>query len=173
MNVSGLGALVAVVLAATACAGSGPDGSRRDGQARETQQQFRAAAHDALPGLAEATGGSLTSMTGRFVECEVSGLWHYTAYGELHEPSGTARQIAGRAQKSLDAAGFDATVEDDLDVEADRGRVRLVVSPALNSEVRSVSLLRLSMSDDCADYSDRDEAFARRAGVTDLTASAG
>lgn len=116
MNVSGLGALVWVVLAATARTGGGPDGSGRDG---------------------------------------------------------TARQIADRARKSLEASGFQATVEDDLDVERDRGRVRLVVSRALDSEVRSVSLLRLSMSDDCADCSDADEAFAHRAGVTDLATAAG
>lgn len=166
-------ALGLCALLLSGCGSDDPADERSGGRAEQVEADFGAAADDVLPALVDELGGELRAMPAYFVECQVSGFWQYTARGELHQPSGNARQVADRTREVLTAAGFDATVGDGLDVQGTRDGITVVVSRALDTDVESVSFLRISMNNDCEDYSDTDEAYADDAEQEDYAQRVG
>jgi hypothetical protein len=144
--------LIAVLLLAvtTACAGGdttrGEDGQRNDAEA--FKQEMDAFTRDTLPLLEDALGGEWAGFVASFVEKGGNtGQWEYAAEGTVSAPRGTAEQVLDRVATVLREQGMEVT-RDHLvaDVAATRDNISVQVTRALDSDVESVSALRISFS---------------------------
>ncbi len=155
------------------CTADGAGGSAADGQtdghARTLERDFRRAAQDVLPPLVRRLHGTLTAMPAYFVGCQVSGQWRYVAHGEIHDPAGDLHAISATTRDVLESQGFE-TSSDRYGVHGTRGAVEVSVSRAVLAQTREISFLRVDLvraGQECEDYSDSDEQYAKRASRVD------
>jgi hypothetical protein len=161
--------LVLLVALASACASAettrGEDGRRNDAEA--FKQQMDAFARDTLPLLQEQVGGDWEGFTASFVEKGNTGQWEYTAGGRATAPPGTAEQVLDQAEAVLRDQGMDVTRPDVMaDITATRGNIAVQVTRALDSDVDSVSALRVTFSS--FDRLSSSDGYAEDAGKTEL-----
>ncbi|HXH77506.1 hypothetical protein [Nocardioides sp.] len=163
---------LAVVLAATLAACT-PDGSTNgagapDNDAEAFKTEMDAFARETLPQLEAQVGGEWTGFQGRFFEKGGNtGQWEYTAEGGTTKPPGTADEVLDKIEAVLIEQGMEITRPDIIaDITGRKGNVAVQVTRALDDDVESISLLRVTFrSHDRLKSSDD---FAENAGTTDL-----
>lgn len=162
--------LVLLVVLASACASAettrGEDGRRNDAEA--FKQEMDAFARDTLPLLQEEVGGDWEGFIASFVEKGGNtGQWEYTAGGRATAPPGSAEQVLDKAEAVLRDQGMEVTRPDVMaDITATKGNIAVQVTRALDSDVDSVSALRVTFSS--FDRLSSSDGYAEDAGETDL-----
>lgn len=166
--------LLAVLFAAlaTACAGgsttdpAGRGGGDRDAEAFKTKMD--AFVRETLPKLQAEVGGEWGGFTARFYEKGGNtGQWEYTAGGGTSKPPGTGEQVLDEVEAVLREQGMEITRPGvTSDISARKDGIMVIVFRALESDVESVSTLKVEFrSEDRLSSSDD---FAETAGNTEL-----
>lgn len=163
--------LLAVLFAtlATACtSGTSTDqgGGKTDAEAFKTRMD--AFVRETLPKLRAEVGGDWGGYTARFFEKGGNtGQWEYTAGGGTSRPPGTGEEVLDKVEAVLREQGMEVTrpgVTSDLAARKDG--IMVIVLRALESDVESVSALRVEFRSENRLSSSDD--FAEDAGVTEL-----
>lgn len=154
-----LGILLAV--AVSACTGDGVD-PNRDGERRDAEafkQEMDGFAQESLPALESSVKGTWKGLQAHFYsQGGRFGLWHYTAGGQVLSPPGTREDILDRAAATLTEQGMEVDQSPD-GVHGTKGNIAVDIEPALDADVETVSVLRVTIRsaeplDSVDDYAD-------------------
>lgn len=166
--------ILAVLLAAlaTACTsvgsgpGSGDGGDDRNAEAFKAEMD--AFARETLPKLEAEVGGTWGGFSAHFTEKGGNtGQWQYSAAGGTSKPPGTGEQVLDKVEAVLREQGMEITRPGTAsDITARKNGILVIVFRALESDVESVSALKIEfLSEERLSSSDD---FAEDAGYTDL-----
>lgn len=163
--------LLAVLFAAmaTACtSGTSTDPGGGDTDAEAFKTRMDAFVRDTLPKLQAEVGGEWGGYTAKFYEKGGNtGQWEYTAGGGTSRPPGTSDEVLDKVEAVLRQQGMEITRPGVIsDITARKGNISVQVARALETDVESVSTLRISFSSFNRLKSSDD--FAEDAGTTEL-----